>query len=74
MFIIPIANFKTLKEWEKLGYKLKKDIKRPYAWTHPKGIPMYEAYQVETISRPTDFGTRSSKPGMEGSTPSRGSK
>jgi len=45
--MIRIADFRTLKEWKKLGFTLKADVKRPFAWTHPKQIPMYESRQVE---------------------------
>ena len=45
--MIRIADFKTLKDWEKLGYKLKADVIKPFAWTSPKNIPMYESKQVE---------------------------
>ena len=43
--MIRIADFKTLKDWDKLGYKLKADVKKPFAWTNK--IPMYESQQVE---------------------------
>ena len=45
-----IAVFKTLKEWSSKGFRLRKDVKRPFAWTHPKGIPMYLSNQVEKIN------------------------
>lgn len=53
--MIHIADFKTLKEWNRLGYRLKVHVKKPLAWTTIGNIPMYESKQVEKIiSRPMD--------------------
>lgn len=45
--MIHIADFKILEEWKKLGYVLKADVKKPFAWTTDKSIPMYDIKQVE---------------------------
>lgn len=47
MFKIEIADFKTLTDWKKLGYSLKAEVKRPFAWTTKKQIPMYLSRDVE---------------------------